>query len=1342
MTQLHASRLNWYFVALVCGIAVTLAVSVPPSQAAAPPLIAQTPEDGVAGQGAGLLSVPEGVAADPSLPGHVYVADAGNKRISEYNPWGEFVKAWGWGVRDGSAELQTCTVQSTCRSGLTGAGAGQFAYVEAVAVDGSGMVYTIDALNHRILRFDPTGGPGEDQAVLIKAFGEAGSAEGQLAGGQFAYRSRLAACGTDDSVFIGGGERIQRFSSDGAFLGPALKMPSGKSVRAIATDGECNIYVAYEGESGVHKISPVAPFTELAPSFTLESALERPSALAVDSKGNLYANSGDPRRVQKYDKEGICLTCGELGEGGKPGFDRSPGDQLEGVATTNACGADSVYIPHFALSQSFLRAYEVPNPAICPPPLRPPTIAAQYAVGAETTTARILAEINPHFWAGIAGTTNYYVQWGTSECIEAEGWEGPCAKQSATPPGRELKAEAVNEAVPTSVIDLEGLEPATDYSYRFVAISDGGGPVYGEDPDSEGPGEASPEAGVGASFTTYRAGSDAECPANAAYRASASAALPDCRAYELVSPLDKEGGDIVTQLETTTNLPAVLVQSSVEGDRFVYGSYRSFGDAAAAPYTSQYIAARQDGAGWRNRGVSPPASKFIYRSALVRWDNELKALSPDLCTGWLQSYADPPLAPGAPPGYSNLYRRTDNECGGPSFVPFNTVAPPVLDAEIFRPTLQGLSADGQTAIFRANDAIAPGAAPAKGPKEEMVQLYAHRGDETRMLCVEPGGLPLAGPCTPGQGEDAEADRRPNLTGAISADGESVFWTASSQGPGPIYLRTHPFASESARSLGTATAKANLTGPATGKGNTTIGSPEITSPSTTTGSFAAGQEISGPGIPPEAKIVAVGPGFIELDKGATATASGVSLVAASKGLKVTSILSGSFAPGQTIIGPGIPFGTTVMSVSGSTVTISAAASSTNVGVQVEAFSPCMEPDKACTVPVSEEAEALSGASGSYFQLAAEDGSRVLFTTGGDLYEYSAAGGQTNLIAGEALGAPMGASEDATRVYLVSKEAKGGVNPEGESAVAGKPNLYYYEGGEFRFVGKLEEGAENEFASAIAGRPVNRVSRVAADGLSAAFTTASPMTGYDNRDVVTGEPQHEVYLYDAAAGGGEGELICVSCNPSGARPQGAIPPNPYELDRSAAARLPVWQNSLYASRNLSDDGRRLFFTAQDALAPKDTNGREDVYQWEAPGKGDCTESSHTYSPRNGGCVDLISSGRGALDATFLDASPSGNDVFFTTISSLVPHDFGLTDVYDARVDGGLPSPQAPPPACEGEACQGAYSPPGDPAPASSLYRGPGNVEERPAKPKRKKCRRGKVKRGGKCVKRKKPVHGSRR
>jgi hypothetical protein len=1214
---------------VAAAVLAVLFVAPPVARAAAPPAFVKVPEDGIPGVGAGQFDLPEGIAADPGLPGHVYVVDRPNARIEEFTAWGEFVKAWGWNVIKGSVggSLQTCTAQTGCQAGSKGGGAGQFRVPRGIAVDGAGNVYVVESGNHRVQKFDPTGGVGEDEAQFTLTFGfkvnktkEGGSeAEANLctaASGDVCqegsegtglgkvgaeYFNKIAVSSADNAVFLGEGEQIQRFELGGAFKEAIKEGPLvGKSIGALAVDLSGNLYAAFGGQAEVIKLKPNGPTAEALkpPEFKPESAAERPRALAVDGHGNLYvvedALGEEPARVQEYDASGNCLLCGSAGEGGKPGFDRSSESRPESIAASSACEPDATYIVHFAASpqRAFFRAFgQAPNPLLCPPPKAPPAIDAQYAFSVESEAATLKVQINPRFWSGPIGTTTYYLQYATEACFESGGWEAGCVKQQPAPPGAVLKSGAVNEDVSATLV-LEGLSPGTAYRYRFVAEGSGapGEEVFGV-------GGVPGVPGKDATFITFREPAGELCPENEGFRFGPSALLPDCRAYEMVTPIDKEGGDIVALPETATGLPGVLEQSAESGERLAYGSARSFGGAAAAPRTTQYIAARKAGDSWVTHPVSPPRGRSFY-DALNNFDTEFKAFSPDLCEGWFQSYAELPsaLEPLAPPAFSDLFRRSDEECGGAAYDSLNRTEP-TLDPGIFRMELKGLSGDGRVAAFIARDALA------EGGSAGLSELYASREGAERFLCVLPGGAAWSGYCTAGGSAEESIsegklqNRGGNVAGAVSEDGRRFFWTALGKGnfggPGPIYLREDP--------------------------------------------FGEGAECSEEGAP-------------------------------------------------------------------------------------------------CTVAVSKAAEEEAGTIGvgSEFWAAAKDGSKAIFTTGGKLYEYRLGdeSTQTHPIAGEVLGL-MGQSADLARVYLASREELPSEENENEEhAEVGQPNLYYWEGGQFHFIGALGIGDLSNL-SPIAAPPNLHTARVAADGLHATFMSSAPLTGYDNADAASGKADAEVFVYDAAANGGKGKLACASCNPSGARPRGVLAKEGI-FNIQAAAKIPVPENQLYASRVLSEDGHRLYFESFDPLTLRDSNGRKDVYQWEEAGAGGCQKSSPTYSPLNGGCVDLVSSGKSDRESTFVDASPSGRDVFFATLSGLLPQDPGLVDIYDAREGGGLPTPPSPPPPCEAEACQHPVSPPAATTPASESYEGPEDGPE--AKKKAAKCPKGKHRVNGKCVKKK--------
>ena len=356
----------------------------------------------------------------------------------------------------------------------------------------------------------------------------------------------------------------------------------------------------------------------------------------------------------------------------------------------------------------------------------------------------------------------------------------------------------------------------------------------------------------------------------------------------------------------------------------------------------------------------------------------------------------------------------------------------------------------------------------------------------------------------------------------------------------------------------------------------------------------------------------------------------------------------------------------------------------------------------------------------FRAADPDGSRVIYQRSGDVYEYDLASKTETLMGVDAGTAAL--SEDATQVYFVSEQALGG------KGTAGKQNLYLHEsgGGTPVFIGTLSDedvAVDEHLPTAVVGIPSQRGTRTTPDGRHFAFVSSASLTGYDNRDSDGGKPNVELFLYDADGG----ELSCISCLPSGARPAGRTSGL---FSRKVSALLPAWENQFFAPRALSEDGNHLFFNSFVPLVPRDSNGAADAYEWErAASAKECAElGAELYVASAGGCLSLISTGKSSADSEVIDASPDGSDVFIKTSSSLVPQDPGLVDIYDVREGGGFPPPAPPNPACEGEACQSPGQPPSNTTPSSANFQGPENVKEKP------KCKKGKVRKGGKCVKKK--------
>ena len=383
----------------------------------------------------------------------------------------------------------------------------------------------------------------------------------------------------------------------------------------------------------------------------------------------------------------------------------------------------------------------------------------------------------------------------------------------------------------------------------------------------------------------------------------------------------------------------------------------------------------------------------------------------------------------------------------------------------------------------------------------------------------------------------------------------------------------------------------------------------------------------------------------------------------------------------------------------------------------------------------------------------DGSRVIYSSGGSLFGCEivevagkpACEGASDLTvpenAGESVGMVgwLGASEDASYAYFVANGvlAPGATPGECSARNYGSPsvtcNIYVSHDGTTKFVAPLSE--EDAFAELFEGDPADVDMRVSPNGSFLAFMSAQSLTGYDNRDVASGVPDQEVYLYDAEAEGGRGRLVCASCNPTGARPAGVFDSGVYPgllVDRPMtwgghwlAASVPgsvstTISEAIYQPRYLSDSGR-LFFDSADALVPQATNGVEDVYEYEPAGVSSCGVSSVVFSERSEGCVGLVSSGGSSAESVFMDASESGEDVFFLTSASLVPQDVDSAyDMYDAHVCSvAVPcvAPVVSPPACStADSCRAA--PLAQPAifgaPASATFSGSGNLATPVSKP----------------------------
>ncbi len=395
----------------------------------------------------------------------------------------------------------------------------------------------------------------------------------------------------------------------------------------------------------------------------------------------------------------------------------------------------------------------------------------------------------------------------------------------------------------------------------------------------------------------------------------------------------------------------------------------------------------------------------------------------------------------------------------------------------------------------------------------------------------------------------------------------------------------------------------------------------------------------------------------------------------------------------------------------------------------------------TVQIDETQGGSGPNGGGTYNAATADGAKVFFLDEGkltpdstaaagepDLYECALPEGASKCELSDLTVAAAGEHADVQRVtplgghgssyvYFVARgvlasNTREFTNSEGktvvEGAQAGKENVYLWNGNATTFIATgINDGGFGD-------------SQASPDGKWLAFDSAQTPTGYDNVQP-NGELTTELFLYSAATG----QLACASCNPTGEPPingggmsstGGGIGQDPGGTDEvfGVFRRTP----------HLLTDAGQVFFETTDALVPADTNGELDVYEY---------EGGHAY---------LISSGTSSFESSLVGASESGDDLFFRSDQALVPQNNqeGQIVIYDARVAGGLAELSSPPPCTTADACRTAVPP--QPAiygaPSSQTFEGAGNLAPPPAeatvmaKKKTAKCRKGFVKKKGRCVK----------
>jgi hypothetical protein len=1225
------------------------------------------------GEGAGQTKNPQGLAVDDET-GRLYVADESNNRIDVFDSSGAFVMSLGWGVDTKANEFQICTTASTCNAGIAGPGAGQFSEPVGIAVDNDPTspsfhdIYVVDSGNLRIEKFNPA---GEFQLT----FGSAGTGPGQ-----FSQPRRISAdVGPGGIVYVGDSKfkngfsesegfesRVQKFEPSGAL---ALQYALGLgSIGGLAVDSTGSFYVRTQGlGGGLRKYDSSGNLTA-----TLSGNNDSPTAITTDSTDHLFGDKGGGTvdrlgHIVEYDSSGAELRS--FAYRAFQGY-----TNVNGLAPYHSASGDIYASELQSGSGGELSGGRVMHVSFAPP--GPVVLPEQCKASLGNTTATLNADVNPEGKA-----TTFHFQYLDEKSFEEEGgFASPHTKTTAEIPlslhkEKETKKEEEEFDEEKELFELHqasakvtGLVPETTYRCRVVATN-------ADEPDGV--------TGEGGAFTTLEP-------------------------FEILATWSSEVGAESATLNAEVNpleIPTIGYFEYVDDAGF---KASGFAAAKKAPNVDGGEEAINFGAGKMPKTGSTP----------------LGGLKPCSVYHYRVVVDDPVIAPRTGP--ARIFRTI---CPGPGGLPderaYELVSPALKNsAEVAVPgaagggfldsnvRIEAASITGEAITYTSWTSF--GDAQAAPATSQYLSKRGGNGWSTENI-VPPGisHNPLTPPFrgfTPDLGFGAVVVDEPALT-------EDALTGFSN-----LYLRND--VSGKLRAITTEPPEGSISAICPGYAGATADAQRVI--------FAAGAAFSGA---PEVK------------------GNGVNLYewSAGEGLALVSVLPGG-TPAKPFERTGFgPAGGNGCGEFGSKI-VRHAISADGSRIFWTYAPSSSESELLARLNGTEtiQLDAIQGGAGpagnGQFWNASAAGSKAFFTAASkltadagasagaaDLYRYdlgAPAGARLeDLTPGSLTPGPeaadvqgvLGASEDGSYLYFAARGILSGEeNGQGQKAQAGKSNLYlWHEGEPVKFIATLPE--DNLDWSAV---PKTQTAQVSPNGHYLAFISSASLTGYDNTvDGTTGcsetndgelfPPSHcaEAYLYDAESD----QLTCASCNPSGARPLGPT-------------ALPAWSNPYEQPHYLSNDGSRLFFDSRDALDPRDTNNRLDVYEFERSGNGSCNAQSASFSEGSGGCLYLISSGENASRSYLIDASSNGRDVFFSTRQLLLGADENENyDVYDVREGGGFPEPSEQPP-CQGEACKPPPPPPPSSSSASSAsFQGPGNLSGGRSP----QCQKGKVRRKGRCV-----------
>ena len=674
--------------------------------------------------------------------------------------------------------------------GGAGSGAGEFDEPAGVAVnessgeESSGEVYVVDKGNGRVEAFNTK----HEFLLEFNGGGTFPNEEGAKAPAVLSAPEWVAVDSDPSSPSFGdvyvtdseaGHPVIDKFTATGAYLGQLSEDSEGERFSnllgvAVSAAGTLWVYDKEQGPAMIETYSD-ALVNVLVSHFQSPLAGYGPG-FAVDGENDSYAAHG-AGVVGEFDGSGKLIRAEVDGEAASAvAVERLSGeayvDNGSSVAAFSAAGEPLERFGAGRLRQGsgvavssvtgvVLVADALADVVDVFSPLHQAGVSGEQAVEVEATAASLQARIDPN---GVA--TSYHFEYDTTP-YTAEVAHGTSVPVPAVSIGAGASAVAVS-------VRLEGLAPGSSYYYRVVAESEA---KPGEVTDIYGP--------DGLFATGALPGSAVEGCANAGLRVEQpfGVALPDCRAFEMVSPLEKSDNGIAF-----SGARAAVSDESPAVTYFSPGSFAgSGGEPRGAALVSRYLS-RRGPEGWSTRNITPPYHTFLPQT----WTPFSELLfTPDLSEGVLFDRFTP-LVSGEPDGYVNLYLAA-TDAG--TYHSISDVTPPETERKPYEereggtvPETAGASTDLSHVVFQQTASLTAGASP------NHHHVYEWAGGALSEVDVAPEGQTLEGSDVVGASAfDAEVRNFGDPWHAVSADGSRVFFTGEEHQSemGQLYVRENP-----------------------------------------------------------------------------------------------------------------------------------------------------------------------------------------------------------------------------------------------------------------------------------------------------------------------------------------------------------------------------------------------------------------------------------------------------------------------------------------------------------------------------------------------------------------------